>query len=74
MTAMNEQKETDSILSQALGEIEDEELKTRFQTDYKELSGGKKLPPALAKKLTDTILKGYRFEIQAQRSVRDRTL
>jgi len=56
MTAINEEKETTNIVSQALSVIEDEELKTRFQNDYKELSGGKKLSPAVAKKLTDTII------------------
>lgn len=74
MTAINEAKETDSIVSKALEGIEDTELKTRFQQDYADLSGGKKLAPAVAKKLTDTILNGYRFEIQSQNGARDRAL
>lgn len=74
MTTIQEQKEADHIYSTALDQIEDPELKKRFETDYAELSFGKKLPPAATKKLTETILKGYRFEIQSQRATRDRTL
>jgi len=74
MTTMQEQKETDNIISSALDQIEDAELKKRFQDDYKDLSGWKKLAPAQAKKLSDTILNGYKFEIQSQSAARDRRL